>query len=80
MNFLHQFSVHATQPLFATALYFNTEFYYDWIQIGGVRYSGSTGPVNVQMAAGATSGDCPGFMKKPGRCGVPGRERGLRRN
>ena len=44
--------VQATQALYLTATYFNTENYWDYIQIGTTRYSGTNGPANVMMAAG----------------------------
>jgi hypothetical protein len=37
-----------------TTTVFGTESGYDFITIGGTRYSGSTGPMNVQVAAGST--------------------------
>ena len=42
----------ATQDLYLTATYFQTENYWDYIQIGTTRYSGTNGPANVMMAAG----------------------------
>ena len=47
-------TVRATQSLYATATYFQTETYYDFILMSGTRYSGTAGPANVQLAAGAT--------------------------
>ena len=44
----------ATRALYATAAFFSTETYFDYITIGSTRWSGSTGPSNVRMAAGAT--------------------------
>ena len=37
-----------------TATEFQTEDYYDHITIGGVMYSGMSGPSNVLLAAGET--------------------------
>jgi len=37
-----------------TATDFNTESGYDYVTIGGTRYSGGTGPSNVAVAAGST--------------------------
>ena len=47
-------TIRAQQSLYATATYFDTESYYDYITIGGGRWSGSTGPANIAMWAGAT--------------------------
>ena len=50
----------AAQPLFALAstgqfgTYFFTETYFDYVTIGGNRYSGTSGPENVNLAAGET--------------------------
>ena len=47
-------TVRTTQALYATTTYFATESYYDHLTIGNTQYSGSNGPQNVAMAAGAT--------------------------
>ena len=47
-------TVQATSALYATATHFNTERCCDHVTIDGTRYSGTTGPVNVAMAAGDT--------------------------
>eukprot|EP00966_Prymnesium_polylepis_P003863 88282-Prymnesium_polylepis.1 len=47
-------SISANTQLSASSTYFATEFYYDTLTIGSNTYSGSTGPVNVPMLAGAT--------------------------
>ena len=47
-------TVRANGALFASATAFNTESYYDYVRIAGTTYSGTNGPVNVPMAAGAT--------------------------
>ena len=39
-----------------SATTFDTEAYYDYITIGGTRYSGTSGPSDVVMAAGETIG------------------------
>ena len=44
----------ATTALYATATYFSTESFFDYVLIAGTRYSGSTGPTNVAMASGDT--------------------------
>jgi hypothetical protein len=44
----------ATQALYATATYFDTEENYDDLTIGGTAYSGTSGPGNLAMAAGDT--------------------------
>jgi len=51
--------VQATQDLFLNADYFQTENYWDYIQLqingtNGPRYSGTNGPANEMMAAGDT--------------------------
>ena len=38
--------------MYVTATYFNTEANYDWVTIGSQRWSGTTGPTNVEMNAG----------------------------
>ncbi|KOO35893.1 hypothetical protein Ctob_016404, partial [Chrysochromulina tobinii] len=38
-----------------TATEFNTESGYDFVRIGNAAYSGSTGPMNVQVVAGTMS-------------------------
>ena len=46
-------TVMAMTPLFATTTYFNTEGYFDYITIGGQRYSGfgtNNGFANVQVS------------------------------
>ena len=45
--------IRSTRALYATATAFSTESYFDYVTIGGTRYSGTNGPVNVPMAAGA---------------------------
>ena len=45
--------VRTTRPLYLTASYFSTERYWDYVEVLGERYSGSTGPVNVNLTAGA---------------------------
>ena len=47
-------TVRAIRSLYATATYFQTESCCDRITIGTSQYAGTTGPANVQMAAGAT--------------------------
>jgi hypothetical protein len=48
-------TVRATQALSVSASgSSHTESYHDWITIGGTRYSGTSGPSNVIMAAGQT--------------------------
>ena len=47
-------TVTALVPLFASATLFNTETFFDYITIGSTRYSGTTGPMNVYMPAGAS--------------------------
>ena len=47
-------TITANQAITVSSTYFNTESYYDRIQIGTTRFSGSTGPSNVAMAAGST--------------------------
>ena len=47
-------TIRAQQSFYATATYFNTETYWDYISIASRRWSGSTGPVNIAMSAGAT--------------------------
>ena len=37
-----------------TATQFRTESGYDYVTIGGVRYSGTAGPNNVAVSAGST--------------------------
>ena len=44
----------ANRQLYATATLFDVETYFDYITLGGIRYSGNTGPQNVMMAAGDT--------------------------
>ena len=49
--------VRANHNLYATATYFVTEPYFDFIELGGYRYSGTgvgAGPQNAQMASGDT--------------------------
>lgn len=48
--------VEALQPLYATATYFDTESYYDYVRINntGPYYSAQTGPMNRYMNAGDT--------------------------
>ena len=43
-----------SQTLYASTTFFNTETYWDYITIGGTRYSGTAGFSNVQMTAGDT--------------------------
>ena len=47
-------TITATQAITVSATYFMTESYYDRISIGSSRWSGTTGPLNVAMAAGST--------------------------
>ena len=47
-------TIRAEQSLYATATYFDTESCCDYMMIAGTRWSGSTRPVNIAMAAGAT--------------------------
>ena len=44
----------ANRQLYASATLFDTETFFDYITLGGIRYSGSVGPSNVLMAAGDT--------------------------
>ena len=47
-------TVTANMDVYVTATYYNTENKLDYVTIGGTRYSGSTGPANVQMPAGSS--------------------------
>ena len=48
-------AVSATTALYATATYFQTEGYFDYVTIGGTRFStNGAGPQNVQLGAGKT--------------------------
>lgn len=47
-------TIAATRNLYATASYFSTESYFDYIMIDGSRFSGENGPTNIQMTAGQT--------------------------
>ena len=47
-------TIRANEALAISATAFETESYYDYITVNGVRYSGNSGPVEVQMAAGDT--------------------------
>jgi len=47
-------TIRATQDLYASATYFSTETYWDYITINNTRYSGTSGPANVMMNAGDT--------------------------
>ena len=42
-----------TQSIFATATEFNTETNWDYVTLAGTVYTGTNGPANVAMAAGA---------------------------
>ena len=46
--------IESARAVYATASFFATETYFDYIQLGGSLYSGSNGPVNVLMQAGST--------------------------
>ena len=39
--------------MYVRSTYFNTESGFDRIQIGGVSYSGTSGPQNAYMSSGA---------------------------
>ena len=43
-----------TQSIFATATEFNTETNWDYVTLAGTVYTGTNGPANVAMAAGAS--------------------------
>ena len=43
-----------TTSIFATATAFNTETNYDYVTLAGTVYTGTNGPANVAMAAGAS--------------------------
>ena len=47
-------TVRANYGLYATAISFQVERYWDYLTIGGTRYSGQQGPINVPMAAAET--------------------------
>jgi hypothetical protein len=45
-------TMRAEMSMTITTIEFNTERNYDFIRVGNAAYSGSTGPMNVQVAAG----------------------------
>ena len=46
--------ISALQPMYVSTTSFSTESYYDYLMIGGTRYSGTNGPTGVTMATGTT--------------------------
>ena len=49
----------ANVDLMASAAFFHTESWYDYVTIGGTRYSGLAGPTGVVMTAGSTAASGP---------------------
>jgi hypothetical protein len=47
-------TIQANVDLVASAIEFVTEAGFDWVSIGGVQYSGTSGPSQVLMSAGDT--------------------------
>ena len=48
--------IRTSRALYATATYFATQLTYDYVEISGTQYSGTSGPTNVLMHAGDTLG------------------------
>jgi hypothetical protein len=48
------FTVSAHEAVMLSVTAFETEERYDWLEVNGVQYSGTSGPENVQVPEGGT--------------------------